>query len=346
MISESHLHYHQKKNSIYLMIFYPPKAIVMAPLSGYTDWPYRHSMRRHGCYYAFTEMIDAGSLAYENPNATKMLFRGNDEPWLAVQLLGSDPEMLKKAVLKLNSYNFDLLDFNLGCPVTKVAKKGAGAVLGHNIDLAAKMLELIVKLSRFPVTAKTRIFSETETEATIKLAKKLESAGAQTLTIHGRVKEKFYSGEVFHQIIAATRNAVSIPVVVNGGINGRRSYQSALSESGCSVAMVARGAMGNPWLFQELQSTDFIATTVHELADEIVNHVEEMVCFYGDTMAFKLARKIVLDYLRGRGFSGELRAKVSFLNSMHDLSEIVSEVRKGPSERYWQSMPEERQLKR
>lgn len=326
------------------MILYPDNAIVMAPLSGYTDLPYRRSLRRHGCFYAFTEMIDAGSLAYDNPNAAKMLIRGTDEPWLAVQLLGADAEMIKKSMIKLNQYNFDLLDFNLGCPVAKVTKKGAGAVLGRNIDQAAKLLEIIVKLSRFPVTVKTRIYSESEMESTVKLAQALENAGAQALTLHGRVKEKFYSGEVFYGTIAAVRTAIKIPTLVNGGVNNRCTYENALTQSGCSVAMVARGAMGNPWLFDELQNPQFSPPTVDELANEVVRHIEEMLEFHGEVAGFKLARKVVLDYLRGRGYSGELRAKISFLSNRQDLLEIISAIRNGPSERYWQNIYHERQL--
>lgn len=328
------------------MILYPDNAVVMAPLSGYTDLPYRRSLRRYDCYYAFTEMIDAGSLAYNNPNAAKMLTRGDDEPWLAVQLLGADVEMLKKATLKLNQYNFDLLDFNLGCPVAKVTKKGAGAMLGRNIDQAAELLAMVVKLSRFPVTVKTRIFSETEVESTIKLAQALENAGAQTLTLHGRVKEKFYSGDVFYDTIAAVREAIKIPTIVNGGINSRYTYENALSQSGCNAAMIARGAMGNPWLFDEIQNPQFIPPTVDALADETERHVEEMLEFHGEASGFKLARKIILDYLRGRGYSGELRAKISFLNNRQDLLEIISVIRNGPSERYWQNVSHERQLTR
>jgi nifR3 family TIM-barrel protein len=309
------------------MIFYPDNTLIMAPLSGFTDLPYRRSLRRHGCYYAFTEMIDAGSLAYSNPNVPRMLSRGEEEPWLGVQLVGADEAMLLKSVEVLNTYHFDLLDFNLGCPVPKVAKKGAGAVLGRKTDEAARLLELLVKHSRIPVTAKTRIVSEDDPEQTVRLARKLEDAGAQTLTIHGRIKERVYSGPVFHDIIAEVRKAVKIPVVANGGIVNRASWEDALCRSGCTVAMAARGAMGNPWLFDEVRDPDHRPPTLDELADEIALHIGEMTIFYGDEAGFRIARKVVLDYLRGRRFPGALRNRVSFLKSHTDLNEILDEVR-------------------
>lgn len=323
---------------------YSPHAVIMAPLSGYTDLPYRRSLRRHGCRYAFTEMIDAGSLAYCNPNASIMLTRGKDESWLGVQLVGADADMLRKSVEAINSYDFNIIDFNLGCPVPKVAKKGAGAVLGRQIDTAASLLEMIVKLSKFPVTAKTRIYDESSPEMSVKLAKALENAGAQVLTFHGRIKEKIYSGPVYHEIIAAVRESVRIPVVVNGGINSRTAWEYAVSASHCELAMVARGAMGNPWLFREINDSGFQGPTVHELAEEIHIHVGEMLSFYGKELGYKLARKIVLDYLRGRGYSGELRSRVSFLKSDEDLANILNQVRSGPAERYWQTPVAERRL--
>ncbi len=318
----------------------------MAPLSGYTDLPYRRSLRRHGCRYAFTEMIDAGSLAYCNPNASVMLTRGEDEEWLGVQLVGADAGMLRKSVETLNTHHFDVLDFNLGCPVPKVAKKGAGAILGRQIDTAASLLEMIVGLSKFPVTAKTRIYNEQSPEMTVKLAKALENAGAQLLTIHGRIKERIYSGPVFYEFIGAVREAVKIPVVVNGGINSRAAWEHAVKTSGCEMAMPARGAMGNPWLFQEIADPEFKGPTVDELADEIRIHITEMLSFYGRELGYKLARKIVLEYLRGRGYPGELRNRISFLKSDEELESILAAARSGPAESYWQVPTGERRLVR
>ena len=163
---------------------------------------------------------------------------------------------------------------------------------------------------------------------TLELAKALENAGAQTLTIHGRIKERIYSGPVFHEIIAAVRETVKIPVVVNGGITDRASRENALRESGCTVAMAARGAMGNPWLFDEVANPAYRPPTADELAEEIAVHIDDMIAFYDEESACKIARKIVLDYLRGRGYPGTLRNRVSFLKTRADLDEILDVVRR------------------
>jgi tRNA-dihydrouridine synthase B len=319
------------------MNIYPENSVILAPLSGYTDLPYRNSARRFGCKFCFTEMIDAGSLAYGNAKTTRFVDRGPGEEWLGVQLVGSDHERIKRAVEILNEHDFDVLDFNLGCPVPKVAKKGAGAALGQNIAAALKCFEIIKKNSRHPLCAKIRILDENDPEPTLKLAKGLVEAGALALTVHGRVRNKFYSGPVHFGIIAAVREALDIQVIANGGVNGAESYAEIREKTGCDTVMVARGAMGNPWLFRELADPEnYLPPTVDELADELEKHIREMIDYYGETLGLRIARKIILDYLRGRGFPGKVKNAVSFLIKNEDFTEFLKLVREGPSERYRQ----------
>jgi len=312
-------------------ILYPSGSVIMAPLSGYTDLPYRHSLRRHGCYYAFTEMIDAGSLSHRNGQTRDLLARGEDEPWLGVQLVGVEPEWLAVSVEALNRYHFDVLDFNLGCPVPKIVKKGAGAALGTNPDEAARRLEILVRKSRFPVTAKTRILDEQNPEPTVQLVRKLEAAGARTVTLHGRLRSAYYSGPVYSQIIAAVREAVKIPVIANGGVVDGNSAERLRQESGCDAIMIARGAMGNPWLFQELLHPDtYRPPTPEELGAEIRLHIEEMIAFYGEERALRMARKILHDYLKGRGYPHAWKAEISYLDSRAKLSDLIRRIQDGP----------------
>jgi len=308
----------------------------MAPLSGFTDLPYRRSLRRQGCYYAFTEMIDAGSLSHSNGQTRDLLARGEDEPWLGVQLVGSDAEWIATSVEALNQYNFDVLDFNLGCPVPKVVKKGAGAALGAKPEEAARLLEIIVKKSRFPVTAKTRILDEQDPAPTVRLVKMLEEAGAQTITLHGRIRSAYYSGPVYSQIMAAAREAIKVPLVANGGIFDWASGERLLQESGCTAMMVARGAMGNPWLFRELrEKTSYQPPTPAELAAEMRQHMQEMVDFYGEERTMRISRKILHDYLKGRGYPHAWKAEISFLDSMTKFEDLVKRIEAGPGSHYW-----------
>lgn len=308
---------------------YPAGAVLMAPLSGYTDLPYRRSMRRHGCRWAFTEMVDAASLCYARDRASAMLLRGDDEDFLGVQLLGSSHEFLKTALDVLNGYDFDVLDFNLGCPVPKVTKKGAGAELGRHIDEALACFSLFPQRSRHRLSAKIRILSEDDPAPTVELARGLVALGAEAITVHGRVKEAVYAGPVHYDVIAAVAAALpGVPVIGNGGIRTRRDAEPHFA-AGCAGAMLARGAMGNPWLFEELaQGEDFTPPDAEAVCDEADRHVREMVDLYGEATAMRLARKILHDYLKHRGFGGALRLRASHVATLTDLESLLAEARR------------------
>ncbi len=318
------------------MPLYPADAVIMAPLSGYTDVAYRRSMRRHGCRFAFTEMVDAASLTYARKRSEGMLRRDASEEFLGVQLVGGDPEQLRVALDVLNEYDFDVLDFNLGCPVPKVAKKGAGAALGRNVERALSLFSLFRERSRHVLSAKIRILSETDPAPTVALVRGLYALGARAVTIHGRVKEAFYSGPVHYEIIRAAAESVPVQIVGNGGIMNADSAGQMRRESGCGPIMVARGAMGNPWLFRELSDgTEFVPPTVAELLAEVEQHVREMTEEYGEAAAMRMARKMVHDYLRGRGFAGEFRSGASFLNTLADLHRFLAAAPAAHAESYW-----------
>lgn len=316
------------------MKIYSNNALIMAPLAGYTDLPYRRSCRRHGCFYSFTEMVDTGSLVYSTRNTRKFLDRGRDEEWLGVQIVGSKLNEIEKAVEIINEHEFDVLDLNIGCPTPKVVKKEKGAGLSKYPEHVAKIIELMVKKSHFPVTAKMRIQHTTDPEDTVYLAKKIEEAGAQALTVHGRLLSAIYSGPCYADIISAVRKNVKIQVIANGGVMDKDSYHKLKTDSGCSQIMIARGAMGNPWIFEEIKNDKSIIPSTEELADEIEMHITETISYYGENFGCKLCRKLILDYLGGRGFSGEFKLRVVKLSTLEDFKEFMKELRKGPTERY------------
>ena len=303
-------------------MIYPENALILAPLSGYTDLAYRRAARKCGCNFAFTEMIDAAAICYAAKRTIPMLKRGDDEKFLGVQLVGAIPEQLKDAAAFLNDYSFDVLDFNLGCPVPKVVKKNAGAALGQNIPQALECFEAIATASKFPLTAKLRILSETDPIPTLTLVKGLIDRGAQAITIHGRTRKNFYTGDVAYDIIKYIRDNVpkNIDIIANGGVTNFAKISEMREKSSCSQVMLAQGAMGNPWLF----GNDF--PTLDEWKEVTAFHVKEMVDLYGEEMAMRLARKIVHDYLRGRGFPGEFRLAASQLTYFNDLTILLSKV--------------------
>ena len=305
---------------------YPDNSVILAPLSGFTDLPFRTSARRFGCRCAFTEMIDAGSLVFGTAKTIRFLDRAEDEDWLGVQLVGSEPDILASAVNILNSRNFSVIDFNMGCPAPKVAKKGEGAMLALRPDDALKAFDAIVKNSKFPVSAKIRILDEEDPCPTLEFVKRLTDAGARAVTIHGRIRKAFYSGPVFHEIISEIRKSVNIQIVANGGVMNLDSYNKLREESGCSCVMLARGAMGNPWIFKEISEGRNIIPSTEELCDEMRKHIMHMVEYYGEFLAMKIARKNVLDYLKGRGYPRALKCGVSQMSSVKDFELILSQI--------------------
>ena len=303
-------------------MIYAPDALILAPLSGFSDAPFRRSARSCGCRYAFTEMVDAASLVFAFDRSKELLFREADEPFLGVQLLGGRSDRLREAVERLNDFDFDVLDFNLGCPVPKVAKKCAGAELGLHPEEAARCFETVARHSRFPVSAKLRILDAEDPEPTLRLCRLLVENGARALTVHGRVKQAFYSGPVHFGIVRAVREAFpEIEVIANGGVRSRSSYEEIRRRTGCSRVMVATGAMGNPWIFRELTCpAGFRGPSAGEWRRVIEEQSSGMIRLYGEENACRRARKIFHDYLKGRGFPGSLRAVASQTSSAADLA--------------------------
>ena len=307
---------------------YPEDALIQAPLSGFTDLAYRRAAYRGGCRFAFTEMVDAASLAYANGHGEQLLRRGAEEEFFAVQLVGADPELLKRACAKLAPVEMTLLDFNLGCPVPKVVKKGAGAALGRNIALAHRCFAVLAAESGRRLTAKLRILHPTDPRPTLDLCAGLAELGAAALTIHGRTRENFYSGPVSYEVIAAVREALpQTQIIANGGVNSPETYRIMRERTGCSRVMLAQGIMGNPWLFRELDGSHPEPPTLAEWREMVRAHVADMIELYGAESALRQARKIVHDYLKGRGFPGALRAAASTLSTMAELDALLAAAR-------------------
>ena len=327
---------------------YEPGAPLLAPIAGHSDLPMRLSARRHGCRYAFTEMVDAGSLVFGNFKTNELLTaRDPSEDFLGIQLVGSEPDILTKAVQIVNSRDFSVLDFNLGCPAPKVAKKCEGiSFVIHRPDEAVRAFSILTEHSRIPVTVKTRILSETDPEPTVRFALRLQEAGAQALTLHGRLMKNFYSGPVFFEIIRSVREALKIPVIANGGAMTEGSYRELVTQTGCANGMVARGACGNPWIFREIAAGHPDPPTLTEFLSEIRFHFESMLRFYGMENGFRISRKTLLAYLRGRGFPGELRASVSTLNSLEAFETLMKRAAEGPALRYWQMLAQDPTMER
>lgn len=300
---------------------------VLAPLAGYTDVPFRRACRQYGCRMAYTPLMDACALVYGNRHNREILARDPDEGWLGVQLLGCDPAMMSRAAALLAPMPFDAIDINMGCPVGKVMRKGAGAALPRDPDLALRCVEAVRRESRGrPLSVKMRILAEEDPEPTVAFARRLEAAGVTALTIHGRTWKRIYAGPVAAGIIRTVREALSIPVTANGGIFSRADGLRLAEATGCQGLMVARGAIGNPWIFRELVSGGPAPPSHEELCDTLREHIEGMVGLYGEGAALREGRKIILAYLCGRGYHRSLRASVSQVATLADFRELFRRI--------------------
>ncbi len=302
----------------------------MAPLSGYTDLPFRRQCRRFGCRYAFTPLVEVGSVVYRNFRAQTILLRGDDEPWLGLQILGADPQLIGTAVRILRDLQFEAVDFNMGCPVRKVVKRGAGAAMTENPELARRCIERIVDSAPWPVTAKIRILDSFDPEPTAAFARSLEDMGIRALTVHGRTRQQGYSGPVKAEIIAAVQAELAIPVIANGSVFDRQSAEELRQRSECSRLMVARGGIGNPWIFRELADSRAKAPSHNEICEAMAQQVQEMIELYGEQAGLRQARKIILSYLVGRGYRRQLRNQVASISTRRQFDDFFRIVLENP----------------
>jgi nifR3 family TIM-barrel protein len=224
---------------------------VLAPLAGYTDLPFRLLCRSFGAGYCVSEMISCHGLVYQQTNTLKMLASIAEEKPVAFQLFGADPEVMADAAEILASYSPDMLDINMGCPVRKVTRKGAGAALMTDLRLAQSILSKIVARISLPVTVKIRSGKDQHSRNAPNFAKMLEDSGASAIAVHARTWSQGFSGSIERDIISQVKLAVSIPVIGNGDVFSCAEGRQMMEETGCDGVMIGRGALGNPWVFQE-----------------------------------------------------------------------------------------------
>ena len=278
--------------------------LILAPMSGISDLAYRLINRSFGCELAFTEMIGTDSLVYNSKNTLNMLSSRADDRPLGVQILGCDPDLIKRSLDILSAYPFALLDFNAACPVKKVVSRGKGAGLLKDPAKLQRLLQIIVKNKRMPVTVKIRAgWDETETNAP-EIARRAQDAGVDALFIHGRTRKQRYSGQVDYDIIRRVKESVQIPVVASGDALSPQLIVNLFSETGCNGVAVARGALGNPWIFGE--SIEYmtkgkipVSPDVSDIAKTMKEHLLLNIELRGERNGVIRFRKFFAWYARG-----------------------------------------------
>ena len=226
--------------------------VALGPMAGVTDLPFRRLCMEMGCGLLYTEMVSAKALSYHNKNTEPILETEDGEHPLAVQLFGSEPELLADMAKKLEEGPYDIIDLNMGCPVPKVVNNHEGSALMKDPILAGKVIEAMAKAVKKPVTVKIRRGWDESSVNAVEIARIAQESGAAAVAVHGRTRQQYYSGKADWEIIRQVKEAVKIPVIGNGDITDASSAKKMMEETGCDGIMVARAAMGNPWIFSEL----------------------------------------------------------------------------------------------
>lgn len=303
--------------------------IVLAPMAGVTDLPFRLLCKEQGADLICTEMVSAKGIFYNNKNTEDLLRIDDRERPVSLQLFGSDSDIISEMAKKIEHRNFDILDINMGCPVPKVVNNGEGSALLKNIPLAAKIIEKTVKAIDKPVTVKFRKgFGADEVQA-IEMAKAAEAAGAAAVAVHGRTREQYYSGKADWEIIAKVKDTVSIPVIGNGDIFTPEDAKNMMEQTNCDGVMIGRGAQGNPWIFHQIKT--YLETGMvpekppfSEVCRMILRHAKMQIEWKGEKRGMREMRSHAAWYTAGYPHSASLRRAMNTVETYEQLEELFS----------------------
>jgi len=306
--------------------------LVLAPMAGISDLPFRLLNRRFGCELAFIEMINVRSLGYKMKKTRKMLSPDAKDRPLGIQILGCEEEFISKAIGILGSLEYDVLDFNAACPVKKVTRRGEGAALLKDPKKLYKLLKAVVENSGKPVTVKIRTGWDKNSINAKEAALASQDAGVSALFIHGRDKEQGYCGDVDYGIINSVKKALSIPLIASGDVFSPELAKKMLDETGCDGLLVARGALGNPWIFEEIE--EFLKNKkiikrpgIEKIADVMLEHLNSCIDFYGAPHGVRRFHKFFGWYTKGVQNVRTLRHKAFRTKTKDEMYEIIESFR-------------------
>ena len=297
--------------------------IVLAPMAGITDLPFRLICREFGPGLVCTEMISSKGLFYNDEKTKLLLNMRNEKRPVAVQIFGNDIEAMKYAANYLSDI-VDIIDINMGCPAPKVVKNGDGSRLLLNLDLAGRIAEEVVKSSNVPVTVKYRKGWDNEHIVAVQAAKIFEEAGVSAITIHGRTRDEYYTGKADWNIIKDVKQSVGIPVIGNGDIKSPEDAVKMFEQTGVDGIMIGRASLGNPWIFDDIIKTlsgkEKMIVTNEEKLQTIIKHIELEVSEKGENIAIKEMRKHVSAYIKNMKDASKYR---DYINQIDNKKELI-----------------------
>lgn len=303
----------------------------LAPMAGNTNLPYRRLCRRFGAELTTTEMASSLALKFGDEKSLSLLERGEDEEPVAAQVFGSDPDVLRVAAGEIERRGFHILDLNIGCPVPKITGCGGGSALLREPDLAARCVEAMVQGTSLPVTVKIRAGWSDDDKNAPSFAVRMQEAGAQTITVHGRTREQRYTGSSDLELIEAVKQAVEVPVIGNGDVTDLESAQR-MAATGVNGIAIGRGALGKPWIFRQVQAwldgqPIPEAPGVPERADLMLELGLGVVELYGEYRGMRIMRRLATDFFRGTQGAPAMRQKCNKLETVEDLQALAESLR-------------------
>ena len=305
--------------------------LILAPMAGVTDLPFRLLCKEQGAGLICTEMISAKAIHFKNKNTESLMEIDERERPVSLQLFGSDPDLMADIAAQIEYRNFDILDINMGCPVPKVVNNGEGSALMKNPRLVHEIIRKVSGAIKKPVTVKFRKGFTEDCVNAVEIARIAQDAGAAAVAVHGRTREQYYSGKADWDIIRQVKEAVSIPVIGNGDVDSPEKAKQMQQETGCDGIMIGRAVRGNPWLFSRIlhyQETGELLPKpdIREVKEMMLRHARLQLEYKGEYTGMREMRKHVAWYTAGMPHSAAVRRLVNEVESYEQLEELVDRL--------------------